>query len=147
MSDLVTLSLTTLHFHHQITCLSPGAMWWMVAIFSVPLAIPLAALLMLVIAAKTHVLWMCVFWFLFCPLHKHHDHIFENLVIENNFFFSYFLFFILCFFSLVIAQTRYKERNTYYLFNHVDLNITYHSVQDENWSGAFSTPGGRILCK
>lgn len=109
MSDLVTLSLTTLHFHHQITCLSPGAMWWMVAIFSVPLAIPLAALLMLVIAAKTHVLWMCVFWFLFCPLHKHHDHIFENLVIENNFFFSYFLFFILCFFSLVIAQTRYKE--------------------------------------
>lgn len=44
-------------------------------------------------------------------------------------------------------QTRYKEKNTYYLFNHVDLNITYHSGDNENWGNAFSGAGGRILCE
>lgn len=44
-----------------------------------------------------------------------------------------------------VMDARYKERNTYYLFNHVDLNITYHSGDNENWGNAFSGAGGRIL--
>ncbi|KAK3855079.1 hypothetical protein Pcinc_038495 [Petrolisthes cinctipes] len=44
-----------------------------------------------------------------------------------------------------VMDKRYKERNTYYLFNHLDLNITYHSGRGEDWGSAFQDRGGRII--
>ncbi|PKU32424.1 transmembrane 9 superfamily member 2-like [Limosa lapponica baueri] len=39
-----------------------------------------------------------------------------------------------------IASSPYKsefnKKNTFYLFNHVDITIMYHSGKDENWPGA-----------
>ncbi|XP_034245465.1 transmembrane 9 superfamily member 2 [Thrips palmi] len=39
----------------------------------------------------------------------------------------------------------YSKANTYYLFNHVDLVITYHSGKDEDWGSSFKSDGGRIV--
>ena len=41
----------------------------------------------------------------------------------------------------------YNKPNTYYLFNHVDLVVTYHSGEQEDWGGGFQGNGGRIICK
>ncbi|XP_043255737.1 transmembrane 9 superfamily member 2 [Colletes gigas] len=38
-----------------------------------------------------------------------------------------------------------KKAKTYYLFNHVDLTITYHSGAKEEWGSAFKENGGRII--
>lgn len=34
---------------------------------------------------------------------------------------------------------------TYYLFNHVDLEITYHSGLKQEWGVGFGDNGGRII--
>ncbi|XP_012134671.1 transmembrane 9 superfamily protein member 2 isoform X2 [Megachile rotundata] len=39
----------------------------------------------------------------------------------------------------------YNKAKTYYLFNHVDLTITYHSGANEEWGSAFKENGGRII--
>lgn len=39
----------------------------------------------------------------------------------------------------------YNKPKTYYLFNHVDLTITYHSGVKEEWGSAFKENGGRII--
>jgi transmembrane 9 superfamily member 2/4 len=39
----------------------------------------------------------------------------------------------------------YNRPGTYYLFNHVDLVITYHSGATEEWGNAFKQNGGRII--
>ncbi|KZC04064.1 PREDICTED: transmembrane 9 superfamily member 2 [Dufourea novaeangliae] len=39
----------------------------------------------------------------------------------------------------------YNKPNTYYLFNHVDLTVTYHSGAEEEWGSAFKENGGRII--
>ncbi|XP_046828741.1 transmembrane 9 superfamily member 2 isoform X1 [Vespa crabro] len=39
----------------------------------------------------------------------------------------------------------YHNPKTYYLFNHVDLNITYHSGVKEEWGTSFKANGGRII--
>lgn len=44
-------------------------------------------------------------------------------------------------------QPQFINPDTYYLFNHVDLVITYHSGKDEDWGTAFKSRGGRIVCK
>ncbi|CAD1477648.1 unnamed protein product, partial [Heterotrigona itama] len=41
----------------------------------------------------------------------------------------------------------YNKPKTYYLFNHVDLTITYHSGVKEDWGSAFKENGGRIICR
>lgn len=41
----------------------------------------------------------------------------------------------------------YNKPNTYYIFNHVDLIITYHSGKGEEWGNTFKGNGGRIVCK
>ncbi|XP_056665357.1 transmembrane 9 superfamily member 2-like isoform X2 [Monodelphis domestica] len=33
-------------------------------------------------------------------------------------------------------NSEFNKKNTFYLFNHVDITITYHSGKDENWPGA-----------
>uniref|UniRef100_L7MZU7 Transmembrane 9 superfamily member n=1 Tax=Anolis carolinensis TaxID=28377 RepID=L7MZU7_ANOCA len=35
-----------------------------------------------------------------------------------------------------IISSEFNKKNTFYLFNHVDITITYHSGKDENWPGA-----------
>ncbi|XP_013925595.1 PREDICTED: transmembrane 9 superfamily member 2-like [Thamnophis sirtalis] len=35
-----------------------------------------------------------------------------------------------------IMSDEFNKKNTFYLFNHVDITITYHSGKDENWPGA-----------
>ncbi|XP_076749997.1 transmembrane 9 superfamily protein member 2 isoform X1 [Xylocopa sonorina] len=39
----------------------------------------------------------------------------------------------------------YHKPKTYYLFNHVDLTITYHSGAKEEWGSTFKENGGRII--
>ncbi|CAK9821413.1 Transmembrane 9 superfamily member 2 [Anthophora retusa] len=39
----------------------------------------------------------------------------------------------------------YNKAKTYYLFNHVDLTITYHSGAKEDWGSAFKENGGRVI--
>ncbi|KAG7209377.1 hypothetical protein KM043_015477 [Ampulex compressa] len=39
----------------------------------------------------------------------------------------------------------YHMQKTYYLFNHVDLTITYHSGAKEEWGSGFKANGGRII--
>lgn len=38
----------------------------------------------------------------------------------------------------------YQKKDTFYLFNHVDLVITYHSGENEAWGASFGKQGGRI---
>lgn len=35
-----------------------------------------------------------------------------------------------------VMSADFNKKNTYYLFNHVDITIMYHSGKDENWPGA-----------
>ncbi|XP_050438800.1 transmembrane 9 superfamily member 2 [Adelges cooleyi] len=35
--------------------------------------------------------------------------------------------------------------NTYYIFNHLDFTITYHSGKNEEWGSSFGSEGGRII--
>lgn len=44
-----------------------------------------------------------------------------------------------------VIERSYDQPNTYYLFNHIDLNITYHSGYDEDWGMGLGKQGGRIL--
>lgn len=53
----------------------------------------------------------------------------------------------ICKLNLFLHQGAYNKAKTYYLFNHVDLTITYHSGAKEEWGSAFKENGGRIICK
>ncbi|GAB1605301.1 transmembrane 9 superfamily member 2-like [Argonauta hians] len=46
-----------------------------------------------------------------------------------------------------IFRTRdsFSEPNTYYLFNHVDIDIIYHSGREEEWGESLTGKGGRII--
>lgn len=46
-----------------------------------------------------------------------------------------------------VFQDAYKKEHTYYLFNHVDLTIIYHSGENEEWGDSFHENGGRIIGK
>ncbi|KAJ7403803.1 hypothetical protein BTVI_75114 [Pitangus sulphuratus] len=35
-----------------------------------------------------------------------------------------------------VINSEFNKKNTFYLFNHVDITIMYHSGKDENWPGA-----------
>ncbi|KAI1301882.1 Transmembrane 9 superfamily member 2 [Halotydeus destructor] len=43
-----------------------------------------------------------------------------------------------------VMNPMYSKKDTFYLFNHVDLEITYHSGHNEAWGAAFGDKGGRI---
>lgn len=36
----------------------------------------------------------------------------------------------------IVFQAEFNVKNTFYVFNHVDIRITYHSGQSEGWKGA-----------
>lgn len=40
-----------------------------------------------------------------------------------------------------------SPNDMYYVFNHVDIRITYHSGEDEEWGSSFQGNGGRIIGK
>ncbi|XP_046401504.1 transmembrane 9 superfamily member 2 [Ischnura elegans] len=44
-----------------------------------------------------------------------------------------------------VISSLYSKPKTYYIFNHVDLLITYHSGKDEDWGVGFQENGGRII--
>lgn len=44
-----------------------------------------------------------------------------------------------------VTKDSYSQPNTYYIFNHVDILITYHSSQKEEWGESITGRGGRII--
>lgn len=47
--------------------------------------------------------------------------------------------------DVCVISHMYRKADTYYLFNHVDLIIQYHSGAEEDWGASFLENGGRIL--
>ncbi|CAF1044787.1 unnamed protein product, partial [Didymodactylos carnosus] len=43
------------------------------------------------------------------------------------------------------CNIRDGKNDTYYVFNHLDFEITYHSGKGETWGGSFQDDGGRII--
>lgn len=39
----------------------------------------------------------------------------------------------------------FNQPNSYYLFNHIDIQISYHSGENESWGVDFGDKGGRII--
>lgn len=46
-----------------------------------------------------------------------------------------------------LQNTDKGPSEAYYLYNHVDLQITYHSGVNEDWGTSFKGQNGRIICK
>lgn len=44
-----------------------------------------------------------------------------------------------------VISSNYNKPKTFYIFNHVDLTITYHSGKGEDWDVGFGSNGGRII--
>lgn len=44
-----------------------------------------------------------------------------------------------------VMNVLYNKADTFYLFNHVDITITYHSGENEAWGVGFGDKGGRII--
>ncbi|XP_071165209.1 transmembrane 9 superfamily member 2-like [Mytilus edulis] len=44
-----------------------------------------------------------------------------------------------------VISNKYSEKNTYYVFNHIDVTITYHSGTNTDWGQEFGWDGGRIV--
>lgn len=38
-----------------------------------------------------------------------------------------------------------NEQDGFYIYNHVDLTVTYHSGDKEEWGSKFKGNGGRII--
>lgn len=43
------------------------------------------------------------------------------------------------------VNTSPSQVGAYFIFNHVDLEVTYHSGGDEDWAVGFGDNGGRII--
>lgn len=48
--------------------------------------------------------------------------------------------------SCGLIDPKFRAADTYYLFNHVDLTITYHSGKAAEWGQIFGQSSGRIIC-
>jgi len=44
-----------------------------------------------------------------------------------------------------VSSSRYNKPKAFYIFNHVDLTITFHSGEGEDWDVGFGSNGGRII--
>lgn len=44
-----------------------------------------------------------------------------------------------------VMNTLFNKADTFYIFNHVDITVTYHSGEDESWGVGFKDKGGRIV--
>lgn len=42
---------------------------------------------------------------------------------------------------------QYREKDTYYIFNHVDIRVSYHSASAAEWGNQADPESGRIVCK
>jgi transmembrane 9 superfamily protein 2/4 len=38
--------------------------------------------------------------------------------------------------NLFSFQSDFNKKNTFYIFNHVDIKLTYHNGEGEGWRGA-----------
>ena len=47
--------------------------------------------------------------------------------------------------SSFLLQSKFSKQDTYYIFNHVDITLTYHSSTGEDWGQAIGGIGGRIV--
>ncbi|XP_025414820.1 transmembrane 9 superfamily member 2 [Sipha flava] len=47
--------------------------------------------------------------------------------------------------TILRVPPRTLKPNTYYIFNHLEFTITYHSGKNEEWGSSFSSEGGRII--
>lgn len=47
--------------------------------------------------------------------------------------------------DLCVAHRAFNGKDVYYVFNHVDITITYHNGMNEEWGGSFGVAGGRII--
>ena len=47
-----------------------------------------------------------------------------------------------------VISREYSKKDSYYIFNHIDIDISYHSGAYEDWGKVLQTqPGGRIVCE
>ena len=48
-----------------------------------------------------------------------------------------------------VISRDYSKPNNYYIFNHVDITVTYHSGKTEDWGKYLENEevGGRIVCE
>lgn len=44
-----------------------------------------------------------------------------------------------------VISNKYSDKNTFYVFNHVDITISYHSGHNTDWGEEFGMNGGRIV--
>lgn len=49
--------------------------------------------------------------------------------------------------EVCFSNPSYRQPDSYYLYNHVDLVVTYHSGANEEWGSVFHGKAGRIICK
>jgi transmembrane 9 superfamily protein 2/4 len=47
--------------------------------------------------------------------------------------------------SLSVFQTAFNEKDTYYIFNHVDIEIEYHLVPKEDWGANSFEDAARLI--
>ncbi|KAH8010079.1 hypothetical protein HPB51_024754 [Rhipicephalus microplus] len=47
--------------------------------------------------------------------------------------------------GLCSVTSEFSKPETFYLFNHVDLTISYHKSEKESWGSSFIEEGGRII--
>ena len=46
-----------------------------------------------------------------------------------------------------LIKEQYRKKDTFYVFNHVDLKISYHSGRNTDWGTQLNPESGRIICK
>ena len=47
-----------------------------------------------------------------------------------------------------VISREHSTKDSYYIFNHIDIDISYHSGAYEDWGKVLQTqPGGRIVCE
>ena len=44
-----------------------------------------------------------------------------------------------------LLSPNFNQHDSYYIFNHVNIRVTYHSGENEVWGSSFGSEGGRII--
>ena len=65
-----------------------------------------------------------------------------NVDSHNVYMYVYIFIYFIYFF-----QPAFSKPDTYYIFNHIDLTITYHGGKGETWGAELDDNIGRILSK
>lgn len=46
---------------------------------------------------------------------------------------------------LLCLKGKYTEKDTYYVFNHLEIKMFYHQPSDAEWDASLGSVGGRIV--